>query len=55
LHSNSLVIKKEIIAQRVTKKELSLKISNDIYNSFEDLIYSFITEIILKKMVMYII
>ena len=42
LHQYSFVIKKEIIVQRATKKELvSLNISNDIYNSFEDLIYSF--------------
>jgi hypothetical protein len=42
LYPYSLVIKKEIIAQRATKKELvSLNISNEIYNSFEDLIYAF--------------
>ena len=42
MNQYSFVIKKEIIAQRATKKELvSLNISNDIYNSFEELIYSF--------------
>ena len=42
LYPYSLVIKKEIIAQRATRKELvSLDISNDIYNSFDDLIYAF--------------
>ena len=42
LYPYSLVIKKEIIVQRATQKELvSLDISNDIYNSFEDLIYAF--------------
>ena len=42
LYPFSITIKKEIIAQRATKKELvSLKIDNDIYKSFKDLIYTF--------------
>ena len=42
LYPFSITIKKEIIAQRATKKELvSLEIDNDIYKSFKDLVYTF--------------
>ena len=42
LYPYSMTINKEIIVQRATEKELvSLDISNNIYDSFEDLVYAF--------------
>ena len=42
LYTYSNQIKKEIIVQRANKKEIvSLNINNDIFKSFEDLIYTF--------------